>query len=73
MSDRTSAEIFGKVFELLDSYRASNPTPTSFSVLAKDVYSLTSDYDFSQYQMGCDKALKNLGLIKEIEEDDEDD
>ncbi len=67
MSDRTSAEIFSKIFGLLADYKAANPTPTSFSVLVKDVVSLTDDYDFSQRQMYCDRALKNLGI--EVEEE----
>ena len=62
MADRTSAQIFGEIFELLADYKAANPTPSSFSVLVEDVLSLTNGYDFSQWDMDCDEALKSLSI-----------
>lgn len=57
MSDRTSAEIFSMIFEML----AENPTD-EHKKMAKKIWPQRNHYDFSDYQMGCDKALIILGL-----------
>lgn len=66
MADRTSAEIFSMMFEML----AENPTE-EHKKMAKKLWPKRMHYDFSDYQMGCDKALLKLGLAvmagKEIE------
>ena len=60
MADRTSAALFGKIFELL----AKNPTD-EHKAMAKEIWPLTNDYDFSEYQMNADGSLIELGLAKE--------
>lgn len=57
MADRTSAGLFGKIFELL----AKNPTE-EHKIIAKEIFAYTRDYDFSNYQMDADDALVTLGL-----------
>lgn len=59
MADRTSARLFGKIFELL----AKNPTD-EHKAIAKEIFAETSDYDFSNYQMDADEPLIALGLAK---------
>ena len=66
MADRTSAEVFGRVFKLL----AESPTDDR-KALAARLYAMASDYDFMDYQMddtvpGVDDALALL----EVELDD---
>ncbi|WP_126654107.1 hypothetical protein [Chryseobacterium aureum] len=59
MADRTSAEIFGIIFEKL----ASKPTEDN-KELAKELFEKCSDYDFSYSQMEIDDSLIILGLAK---------
>jgi hypothetical protein len=59
MADRTSAGLFGKIFELL----AKNPSD-EHKQMAKEIWPMTSEYDFSEYQMYADDALLTLGLAK---------
>lgn len=59
MSDRTSAGVFGKMFNLL----AKNPTD-EHKEIAKELWPEIQEYDFSEYQMYCDDALIALGLAK---------
>lgn len=57
MSDRTSAGLFADIFNLL----AENPTK-DHKAIAKKIWPKRGDYDFSDYQMGCDESLIKLGL-----------
>ena len=57
MADRTSAGLFGTIFELL----AKNPTE-EHKAMAKEIFSKTGYYDFSNYQMDADDSLIALGL-----------
>lgn len=59
MSDRSSAEIFGMVFE----YLAEIPDERA-KKMAKKMLEASANYDFSAYQMYCDEALIKLGLAK---------
>jgi hypothetical protein len=59
MADRTSAGIFGTLFELL----AKNPTEEN-KAIAREMYPHTFGYDFSLCQMGAEEALIKLGLAK---------
>lgn len=59
MADRTSARLFGKIFELL----AKNPTE-EHKAIAKEIFAETGGYDFSNYQMDADEPLIALGLAK---------
>lgn len=59
MADRTSAGLFGKVFELL----AKNPTEEN-KTNALEFWAMRGDYDFSEYQMYCDDSLITLGLAE---------
>lgn len=59
MADRTSASVFGKIFNIL----AKNPTE-EHKAMAREIWPLQSDYDFSEYQMYADDALIALGLAK---------
>jgi hypothetical protein len=63
MADRTSAALFGKVFD----YLAEEPEQNE--KFAAWLWKQTGNYDFSYYQMGCDKALVKLGLAKRVEDD----
>lgn len=60
MADRTSAAIFGKLFELL----ANNPTKDNKELANEIYYELIDQYDFSTYQMCADDALISLGLAQ---------
>lgn len=60
MADRTSAKVFGKVFTLL----AKNPTE-EHKAIAAELWPEIQEYDFSEYQMYCDDALKALGLARD--------
>jgi hypothetical protein len=62
MVDRTSAELFGNIFS-----RLANKQTEETIEIAKDLWSNTSGYDFSPYQMESDDALINLGLAKKID------
>ncbi len=64
MSDSTSAEIFGMLFEEL----AKGTKPKD---LAKKMWAEMGQYDFDPYDMDCQDALIALGLCEET--DDEDD
>lgn len=59
MADRTSARVFGSIFSLL----AKNPTE-EHKAIAKGIWPLTGEYDFSHYQMNVDASLIELGLAK---------
>lgn len=59
MADRTSARLFGRIFELL----AKNPTE-EHKRIAKEIFSETRDYDFNNYQMNVDDELIKLGLAR---------
>ena len=59
MADRSSAAIFGSFFQRL----ASDPTE-QHKIWAKGLWSESSHYDFSAYQMDADEALVVLGLCE---------
>lgn len=59
MADRTSAGIFGRIFE----YLAQKPDRRA-KEFALEMWSEAGGYDFSWYQMECDDALVTLGLAK---------
>lgn len=59
MSDRTSAEIFGEAFRFL-----AETNDERAKQMARRFWSMTSSYDFSPSQMGCDDALIALGLAR---------
>lgn len=61
MGDRTSAGIFGDIF----IYLASQPKSPERDAFALEVwYQSQGNYDFSNDQMGADKALVELGLAR---------
>lgn len=57
MADRTSAGVFGAVFEIL-----GEDSTKDHKLLARRVFALTTGYDFSPYQMAADESLARLGL-----------
>lgn len=59
MADRTSARLFGEIFQLL----AENPTEEN-KLIALKIYDKAGEYDFSWYQMDADESLVTLGLAK---------
>lgn len=59
MADRTSAGLFGNIFNLL----AENPTQEN-KVIASKIYPMRKEYDLSDYQMYCDESLIKLGLAR---------
>lgn len=58
MSDRTSAEVFARVFERL----AEDPIDERTKKLAHDLWEISSGYDFHPVQLDCDEVLVKLGL-----------
>jgi hypothetical protein len=60
MADRTAAEIFAKVFDVL----ARNPTDDRLAI-AREIAPMARQYDFHPCQMNCDDALVSLGLAAE--------
>jgi hypothetical protein len=63
VADRSAAELFANVFELL-----ANDDWQDRRALALKFWDMMHNYDFSPYQMYCDKALLELGLArKEID------
>lgn len=60
MSDRTSASLFAEMFTIVAEYV---PEPQRDEV-ARRLWKLTRDYDFSPYQMYADEALMKLGLAR---------
>ncbi len=81
MSDRASAEIFGRIFELLAKQR-KEAAPTCckeaqpYDDLAKGIARISISYDFEPRQIEKDDALIELGLavgiapFDEVEYDD---
>lgn len=59
MADRTSAELFGILFDVL----AQNPDEEN-KALAKQFFELSESYDFSYDQMYADEALIILDLAE---------
>lgn len=60
MADRTSAELFGILFDVL----AQNPDEEN-KALAKQFFELSEKYDFSNSQMCADEALITLDLAEQ--------
>lgn len=58
MSDRSSAELFGEIFNLIVGYVPKAEQPK----VAGEFWKMSRGYDFSDYQMGCDDQLIELGL-----------
>lgn len=61
MSDRTSAGIYGGMFELL----ASDPSD-QHKKWARKLWKSSFEHDFNPCQMEADKALQKLGLAKQV-------
>lgn len=59
MADRSSAEIFGMMFEYL-----AEQADQRAKDMAHAMWDRTGNYDFNEYQMYCDDALQKLGLAK---------
>ena len=59
MADRTSAEVFGMMFEFL----AEDPRE-QHKAFARKLWEKSNHYDFNPYQMYCDDALVALGLAR---------
>lgn len=60
MADRSSAEIFGEMLKMLDE-------------MSRKVWRMSCNYDFSPCQMSVDKSLINLGLAREVKDEDGED
>jgi hypothetical protein len=66
MADRTSAAIFGEMFNYL-----ANGTPDAGAKrMAKKMWDMQKEYDFSPDQMACDNALVKLGLAAKSKDDE---
>ena len=70
MADRNSAEIFSGVFAILAKVSSGTPGKPRRK-LAKKVWKLTRDYDFSPYQMEADEQLLALGVADKCQYCDE--
>ncbi len=64
MSDRTSAEIFGKIFTFLAKKPIQNREDA-----ARVWWPRTKQYDFHPSQMDCNDALVTLGLAKWVDDE----
>lgn len=62
MADRTSAEIFGNLFQWL----AEKPESAERNADAAKVWQLSRGYDFSPCQMEAEDALLSLGLARRV-------
>ena len=66
MADRTSAEIFGKIFNrLLVIYNDKNTSKDTKEFIwdfSGELLDMTKGYDFDLYQMDCEKALDRFDL-----------
>lgn len=60
MADRTSAGIFGDIFEFLVTMEQNEHTKK----FAKKMWENSYEYDFCPDQMGCDDSLVKLGFAK---------
>jgi hypothetical protein len=60
MSDRTAAALFKDIFEMLAQW----PAGPMRDDLARRLWKMQRDYDFSPDQMGCDDALAALDLAR---------
>ena len=63
MADRQSAYLFGEIFEILASRLETEHQccDTRSRLIAQDVYNLTADFDFLDYQMEIeDEILQDL-------------
>lgn len=72
MADRNSAEIFSEHFQFLANLLGKHGPELDTELLsqAKKAYKQTYNYDFSQYQMYCDDALRKLGIPVDGDEDE---
>lgn len=61
MSDHTSAELFGFIFDHLAEFKRKG---IDVGADADRFWELTRDYYFAPYQIGEDEALIQLGLAK---------
>ena len=61
MADRTSAEIFGNLFD----YLANKPLTDEVKKDAEVFWGWQRGYDFTPDQMGADESLAKLGLTSE--------
>lgn len=59
MADRSAAELFSEIFKMLASDK-----PIDRQKVARRFWELSGEYDFSHYQLYCDKALIKLGLAR---------
>ncbi len=67
MADRNSADIFGSILTYLSVLNKDKKGDLfgALSYVAEKIYDMSEEYDFSPYQMGCDEALKEFGLLDE--------
>lgn len=63
MADRTSARLFGRIFEQLARESEKNKD------FAEWLWDEAKGYDFCSYQMDCDDALLALGLASMCHEE----
>ena len=68
MADRTTAALFGKIFNLL----SENPDQRAKQI-AIEIWGERTEFDFCEYQMYCDEALIKLGLAKRVSDEEADD
>jgi hypothetical protein len=65
MSDRTSPQIFGPIFEDINLYVGGEDR----LYLAKKYWKLSHDFDFHSSDLGVDDALIDLGLARKVGHD----
>ena len=62
MADRSSAEVFGVIFDIL----AENPTKDHKDIALR-LWNKSMYYEFNEDQMDCDKSLVSLDLAVEVD------
>ncbi len=66
MSDRSGAYLFSVMFEFLASDDMLQTMPVQANKMARKLWGMMGDHDFSPYQMYCDEALGKLGLARRV-------
>ena len=62
MADRTAAELFGEIFNMIAN---DVKDPKRQSELAEEYWNKSKGYDFDVYQMDCDEALVKLDYARQ--------
>lgn len=68
MTDRTTLEIYQKIFQILDQ-NMTTKNEEAIKKIATDVYVTAFNYDFNFAQLNAKDALKHLDLEEKVTKD----